>query len=77
MSQLFYLSVAVQKLEAAEEALLDARRAFRQSRSIYDRLDAEFEVVGDAASVVKYILGQQERLALEAAQEAANGKERS
>lgn len=69
MSHLPQLREALVKLEAAEQALLEARNTYRRIREdwqpgdyeIHQRLDGQFEVVGDAANIVRDILATEEK----------------
>ncbi len=59
MSKLSNLRDALVKLEAAEDALFHARQSFRESPS-YSRLDHQYEIIGDAANIIRDILGIEE-----------------
>ena len=61
MSKLLVLNDAIEKLEAAENALGIARRAFTPESMEYDLLDGQFEVVGDAVGIVKEVLAHAEQ----------------
>lgn len=61
MSALSVLNNAIEKLEAAEVALGDARRAFAFKSFEYDMIDGQFEVVGDAVTVIKKVLAHTEQ----------------
>jgi hypothetical protein len=67
MSKLSDLREALEKLDEAETALLKARNAFR-SHPAYSRLDGQYEVVGDAAQIVRDILGREESALMQAVQ---------
>jgi hypothetical protein len=60
MSKLSVLNDAIEKLELAEIALGDARRAFPPGIE-HDMLDGQFEVIGDAVGIVKKIMDHVER----------------
>lgn len=66
MSKLSVLNDAIEKLEEAEISLVKARRAFPSNSLEYDRLDSQFEVVGDALAIVKRILAhvEQEKISI-------------
>lgn len=69
MSKLSVLREALEKLDAAETALLDACEAFANqgaTRGTYTELDKQYEVVGDAATTVRDILAYEERSVLQA-----------
>jgi hypothetical protein len=65
MRPLSALRDALEKLDAAETALMVARNAYRSVRldlqpNYYQRLDEQFEVIGDAATNVRDILHHEE-----------------
>ena len=61
MSKLSALNDAIEKLEAAEIALGNARRAFKPNSFEYDQIGGQFEVVGDAVGIVKKVLAHAEQ----------------
>ena len=68
MSKLSDLREALVQVEAAEEALAKVRKNYlgdhdRGSRT-YHRIDDQFEVVGDAATIIRDVLRHEELMAL-------------
>jgi hypothetical protein len=61
MSKLSILNDAIEKLEAAEIALSNARRAFSPNSMEYRWLDGQFEIVGDSVGFVKKVLSHTEQ----------------
>lgn len=72
------LRTAIEKLDEAEKALLVAREAYSNGEryifdnsSDYKKIDAQFEVVGDARVIIEEVLNKAEEGALRFAQESA------
>lgn len=68
------LRTAIEKLDEAETALFLAQRAFYTEKFDgfdYNIIDDQYEVVGDAKTILRDVLGRAERQALQAAQESA------
>lgn len=61
MTQLSVLANAIEKLEAAETALGDARDAFDPDGKDYDTITNQFEVVSDAIHIIQNILSRIEQ----------------
>jgi hypothetical protein len=68
MTQLSVLANAIEKLEAAETAVGDARDAFDRDGKDYNTITNQFEVIGDAVYIIKNILSHIEQVKYLAAQ---------